>query len=287
MLFILFNPLANNSHGIDGVATVRNLFSSEQNKVYDITKINDIKTFCKDTEPDDTIVIIGGDGTLNYFINKIYPEKIYRNILYYAGGSGNDFSRDILFSSTHEFEKNLIPLNMYIEHLPEVHVQGQTKYFINGVGFGIDGYCCEQGDIERAANDDEVDYTSIAVKGLFGKFKPCNAKVTVDGEVREYESVWLAPTMLGRFYGGGMQIAPNQDRFNKENKVTLIVWHTKNKLRTIINFQKIFKGTHITKDDMVDVLTGHNITVEFDVPQAMQIDGETISNVTKYTVIYE
>jgi len=34
---------------------------------------------------------------------------------------------------------------------------------------------------------------------------------------------------------------------------------------------------------MITVLTGHEITVEFDQPSPLQIDGETILDVTKYT----
>lgn len=33
----------------------------------------------------------------------------------------------------------------------------------------------------------------------------------------------------------------------------------------------------------VDILEGHEITVEFDRPTALQIDGETIPGVTSYT----
>ena len=35
---------------------------------------------------------------------------------------------------------------------------------------------------------------------------------------------------------------------------------------------------------MVDVLTGHHIRVEFDRPTPLQIDGETIPDVTFYEV---
>ncbi|HEY8421918.1 MAG TPA: hypothetical protein VIL05_09300 [Thermoclostridium sp.] len=36
---------------------------------------------------------------------------------------------------------------------------------------------------------------------------------------------------------------------------------------------------------MVDIFTGHEITVEFDRPAALQIDGETVSKVTSYTAV--
>jgi diacylglycerol kinase family enzyme len=49
-------------------------------------------------------------------------------------------------------------------------------------------------------------------------------------------------------------------------------------------FPNIFKGEHIKDEKAVAILSGHEITVKFDRPCALQIDGETILNVTEYTV---
>ena len=56
------------------------------------------------------------------------------------------------------------------------------------------------------------------------------------------------------------------------------------KLKTLTVFPSIFKGEHVKHTEMVDVFSGHEISVEFDRPVALQIDGETILNVTEYTV---
>lgn len=168
-------------------------------------------------------------------------------------------------------------------HLPIVYVNGITKKFINGIGFGIDGYCCEVGDALKEKSNKPINYTSIAIKGLLFHFKPVTAKVTVDGVTEEFTKVWLAPTMKGRFYGGGMMVAPNQDR-NKIGVVTTVVYHTPSKIKALMAFPSIFKGEHIKKEKMVKVFTGKEIKVEFDKPTALQIDGETIQNVTSYMV---
>lgn len=49
-------------------------------------------------------------------------------------------------------------------------------------------------------------------------------------------------------------------------------------------FPSIFKGEHVKKKKNVAILTGKNITVIFDRPNPLQIDGETVLNVTSYTV---
>lgn len=47
-------------------------------------------------------------------------------------------------------------------------------------------------------------------------------------------------------------------------------------------FPSIFKGKHIAHKKYVDELKGEKIKVQFDRPCALQIDGETILNVTEY-----
>ena len=48
-------------------------------------------------------------------------------------------------------------------------------------------------------------------------------------------------------------------------------------------FPGLFKGEHVNHTKTVAVHTGQEITVEFDRPTPLQIDGETIPDVTSYT----
>jgi diacylglycerol kinase family enzyme len=99
---------------------------------------------------------------------------------------------------------------------------------------------------------------------------------------KEYSNVWLAPAMNGRYYGGGMNIAPDQSRIKNET-LSVVVLHAKSKLKTLMVFPSIFKGEHVKHPEMVEILTGKEIKVEFDKPTALQIDGETVLGVTEYT----
>ena len=88
--------------------------------------------------------------------------------------------------------------------------------------------------------------------------------------------------MHGRFYGGGMIPTPSQKR-EDNTKLSVMVMYGKGKIKTLMVFPSIFKGEHIKHKDMVEVLSGRTIKVEFDKPTALQIDGETILGVTSYT----
>lgn len=247
-----------------------------------MTQISDYESFFSSTSEDDNIVICGGDGTLNRFVNETKDLSIKNSIFFFSIGTGNDFNRDLGKESA---ATPTFRINKYIKELPTVIIDDTEQLFINGVGFGIDGYCCEVGDKLRKTSDKPVNYTGIAIKGLLFHFKPVTATITVDGRKYTYNKVWIAPTMNGKYYGGGMMCAPNQERLNKNKKLTLVLMHGAGRIRTLCIFPSIFKGKHIKHKKTVAIHTGHDITVEFDRPTPLQVDGETYLNVTKYRAI--
>ena len=278
MIYALYNPLAGNKTCEEQSRKLNELYRDELT-FKTMTDI-DYAGFFAALGSDDKVIICGGDGTLNHFVNDTKNIEIKNDILYYATGSGNDFLHDLGL----EKGADPVPVAQYLRDLPTVTVNGKHWRFLNGIGYGIDGYCCEVGDKLRATSTKPVNYTGIAIKGLLFHFHPANAQVTVDGKTHAFRKVWLAPAMNGRFYGGGMDIAPQQDRMNAARELSVVVMHGSGKLKTLIVFPSIFKGEHVKHDEMVQVLTGHEITVQFDRPCALQIDGETILGVTEYSV---
>ncbi len=284
--YILFNPLA--GHGDPTGQPWVTVLQSGGDEVI-LRQITDYpdkeayEVFFASLEDSDCIYLCGGDGTINRFANATEGLDIRHTIYYFAGGTGNDFLHDLDGQSADE----PFPINEYLKNLPAVEVNGERHLFLDNVGFGIDGYCCEVGDAQRAARAGQkdpkpVNYTAIAIKGLLFHYKPCGATVTVDGVEHRYERVWLAPTMKGRYYGGGMMPTPAQDRRDPEGKLSVMVMYGSGKLKTLTVFPSIFKGEHIGHPEMVDILEGRDIRVAFDRPTALQIDGETILNVTAY-----
>ena len=281
MQYVIFNPLAHNKTGLASTKSYLDGKIDGDFEYRDVTEIADLGAFIGGLTASDRVILAGGDGTVNKFINALDATPAC-TIDYIAVGSGNDFKNDI--QTRGELNGDFIRLNKYIENLPTVTVNGNTHKFINGIGYGIDGYCCEKGDEFKAKSDKPVNYTGIAVKGLLFHFKPRNATVTVDGKTLSFKKVWLAPTMKGKFYGGGMMVAPEQDRFAEDRTVSVVVWHGTGKLGTLMRFPKIFKGEHVKYTKMISICKGTEVKVSFDKPTALQIDGETVLGVTEYTV---
>ena len=274
---ILHNPLAGHGTHEEQITRIVNMYG-ENSSVEDITKIESYASLLSSLDPDDVIIICGGDGTLNRFVNDTEGIEISQDILYYPLGTGNDFLRDI----EKPFDCDPFSVKGYLQKLPQVEINGKKYRFINNVGFGIDGYCCEVGDKLKAESTKPVNYTAIAIKGLLFHFSPVNATIVVDGKTYNYKKVWLAPTMNGRYYGGGMIATPEQKRDDPNGDLSVMLFYGKGRLKTLMVFPSIFKGEHIKHTKMVAIHKGKEISVTFDKPTALQIDGETILGITSY-----
>lgn len=277
---VLYNPLAGNGKGENAAKKLKELLNGDELTFTDMTKVSDYRALFASMPEDERVIVSGGDGTLNRFINDTEEVAFANPVYYYATGSGNDFLKDI----GGNVGDKPVCIDKYLKALPTVDVKGKSYRFINGIGYGIDGYCCEVGDKLRETSDKPINYAGIAIKGLLFHYHPTSATVIVDGVEHKYKKVWLAPTMNGRYYGGGMIPTPKQDRLNKEHTVSVMVYYGSGKVKSLAVFPSIFKGEHVNHKEMVEVLSGKEITVRFDSPAALQVDGETIIGVTEYSV---
>ncbi len=273
MKYVMYNPISGGGKAVvEEYAKAQN----ERTELCDMTEIKDWKDFFLGIGEEDSILVFGGDGTLNRFANELSGIEIGCDIYYHPSGTGNDFALDVGMADA----KEPFLINEYLKNLPEVSVGTKTLRFINGVGYGIDGYCCAVGDKLREEKK-KIDYTAIAIKGLLFHHKPANATVIVDGVEHVFEKVWIAPTMVGRHYGGGMIPTPDQKRDSGE--LSVMIFHGTGRLKTLMIFPSIFKGTHVEHKKNIAVFTGKTITVKYDRPTFLQVDGETFYDVTEYT----
>ena len=279
MVYLLFNPLANSGNGEKTKNEVKPSLEEKFGEIteQDVTKLK-AEEFLKGLKGDDRVILLGGDGTLMHLANSLKGLKLTCPFYLYKAGTGNDFLNDVAKEG-----ESLVELNKYLENLPTIYVNDKEYLYLNGIGYGLDGTACEIADAQRAKGKDKINYTSISINLLLFKFKCPSADVTVDGVTKHYKKVWLASGMNGRYYGGGMLIAPKQDRLG--DKLTSVVFHDSGRLHTLMVFPKIFKGEHVKYTKMVDIREGKDITVEFSRPCALQIDGETVLNVKKYRIV--
>ena len=159
--YILYNPLS-------GGGKVKNDLDALEIVIPDdvifinLTESTALEETLSILEKEDYLILCGGDGTLNRFANDTAHLEIENEILYFPCGTGNDFAQEF----GRHYGDNPFPITEYLKDLPSVTVHGKSYHFLNGVGFGIDGFCCQEGDRLRQIPGKKVNYTQIAIQGL-------------------------------------------------------------------------------------------------------------------------
>ena len=278
MNYILFNPLANNGRGSEGldavIAAAVARCPGGTPVLADVTK-EDAAALLMGLSPQDEAIVCGGDGTLHFLINDLDGAVPAAPVYVWRMGTGNDFLRDVLGKK----KQQMVLLNPYLENIPTAEVNGRRLRFINNVSFGLDGQTCELGEQEKARLGRPVNYIFVALRLLFRDYQPARASVTVDGETREYKDVWVASAFNGRYVGGGMMLAPGQDR--KSDKLCCVVLHSLSRPRALLNIAKVLWGGHVKMKEC-DVRFGHEIEISFDRPMGNNLDGEPTERVAHY-----
>ena len=140
--YVIYNKKSNNNNGATGAFKIKEIWTQKELVYKEVNEFSTYRELFDSISPEDEVVLCGGDGTLNFLVNEIDCDAVENRIYYYPTGSGNDFWTD-LGKSTGD---GPVLINDYIVKLPTVIVNGMRKKFINGIGYGIDGYCCEEGD---------------------------------------------------------------------------------------------------------------------------------------------
>jgi len=77
-------------------------------------------------------------------------------------------------------------------------------------------------------------------------------------------------------------LAPVQER--SADHLTFITAHDVSRLRLLTILPTALSGKHIKFTKYIDCIEGKSISVEFDRPTTLQIDGETLNNVLNFSV---
>jgi YegS/Rv2252/BmrU family lipid kinase len=144
--------------------------------------------------------IIGGDGTLNYFINQ-YPE-IKLPLSIFKGGTGNDFHW-MLYGDI-GIEKQIQMLLNSTTQLTDAGIcNGQL--FLNGVGIGFDGAIVKDLLGKKKLAGKASYYISI-LKNIVGYTEK---KYTILKDSEEIiQDCFMISVANAKRYGGAFQVAP-------------------------------------------------------------------------------
>lgn len=268
MDIFLFNELSGSFNPKKINKMMQKWSKKHKTTTYGVSLIDlEIDKFFDGLRENDRLVVVGGDGTLHYFVNYINGIDVKNDIFYIPNGTGNDFYKSI----KKEIKK---PVNKYLLNLPTVEFNDKKIYFLNGCGTGLDGYVCSL--VNESKKKGKLSFFKCTYKG-FRKYKRTDITVTVDGVKHEFKRVFLASIMNGNVEGGGMKMTPKAKRLDEY--IDICVIHKLSKFSLILCFPLIYLGWHRIKRRAVTILSGKEISIDCPEGLYMQVDGEDFSDI--------
>lgn len=147
------------------------------------------------------IVVLGGDGTLNYVVNELDGRAFPISII--SNGTGNDSVKSL--HGELDFDKQVaIAIHGKISKFDLGICNG--RYFVNGFGIGFDGQVVKEMLGRNRKKGGHLDYLLTVLRIVSG-FKEKKLRFSMDGE--EFERTILLLTISnGTTFGGGFVINP-------------------------------------------------------------------------------
>lgn len=210
--------------------------------------------------------IIGGDGTINFFVNQ-YP-NLQLPLAVFSGGSGNDFHW--MLYDDKNVEQQVEQVLQGSVHLIDAGVCN-GKLFLNGVGIGFDGAIVHDllGKKKLAG---KASYLLSILKNIVGYHeKPC--LVQMPGETIK-QDCFMISVANGKRYGGGFHVAPNAEISDALLDVNIV--GKISPLKRVKYLPVIEKGEHLDLD-FIKYRQTKKIIIRSSTKLHAHLDGEYLS----------
>jgi len=231
-----------------------------------------------------TVVALGGDGTVNEVINGLLAEgegsadpRVRVTLGIIPGEKGNDLARtlgipfDYAAACRKLLQGRAVPLDLGRVTYARPDGEGR-RYFINVAGLGFDG------EVVRRVTPRLRGLHSPTLRYLGGllitlvTYGNREMGITIDGEELRRRAFSLV-ICNGRYFGGGMQIAPEALPDDGLFDVILIGDLTKGEI--LANLPRVYRGTHLSHPK-VGLYRAREIEVKAREPTLIQADGELL-----------
>jgi YegS/Rv2252/BmrU family lipid kinase len=197
----------------------------------------------------DTVVSVGGDGTINEVVNGLYASGNIRDIALgiISTGTGSDYIRTVGVPRRYEDscrcllnpKKRTVDLGVveYTDNDKPVE-----RLFVNFSGFGFDAEIVRRTTRQFKALGSLPAYLMGLLVTLVA-YRNKDISLKVDGEMIE-KRVCAVVMNNGKYGGGGMLAAPDADLADGQLDVLIVGDMSKPDL--LRSLPRIYKGTHLT-----------------------------------------
>ncbi len=209
------------------------------------------------------IFIAGGDGTLNYFINK-YPLPALPVVIF-KGGTGNDFHW--LMYGDKSFDEQL-QIACSADPRPIDMGQCNDRFFINGVGIGFEGEVAKALTGKKKLPGKTSFLLTILQKIVSYRSKCYTIKT--EHKIIKGKKL-LIDVSNGRRAGGGFHIAP--EAMADDGLFDIVIASSLNPFQRLHYLPVIEKGKHLGLS-IINYFRSNHISIESNSCIQYHLDGE-------------
>ena len=280
---LIVNPVAGNGRGAKLWPRLRDELHAEGAKFdYVLTERPDHATeLARQAVADGCrfIVAVGGDGTIHEVVNGLVVEgQVAEGVVLGAVscGTGADFARTVgLVRDPLAAARRLLYGSDRKIDLGIIHCwrEGRevVEYFPNAAGIGFDGEVAERVNRMSKAGGGTIPYLIGLVLTLI-TYENKPVTITLDDRTLEARANAVIAAN-GRYFGGGMYIAP--DARPDDGFLDVVILGDLGKVELLINVPRVYRGTHLTHPK-VDCYRSRVVRVESEQRMILQADGEYV-----------
>ncbi|WP_100065745.1 diacylglycerol/lipid kinase family protein [Miniphocaeibacter massiliensis] len=234
-----------------------------------------------------TIIVLGGDGTLNEVVNGLKNINLI-TLGVVPIGSGNDFVRSFGDKKTYQqyLESILSPKEIVEYNMGIVENENYTRKFIVSSGIGFDASITNTVNysifrkIFKNTPIVKLIYIFSTIKILI-QYKSLKYTVHEDNKVTEFDNGFFCVVMNTPYEGKAVKFCPNAKGY--DNYLDFCIITSKHKLKIVYLILRAYFGKHITSKS-VYISKGKNFKIECSDITHCHTDGEQIgkSNWAKY-----
>ena len=216
-------------------------------------------------EDEARLIILGGDGTFNEAANGVAGTNA---ILYFVScGTGNDFVKTLGLP-----KDPVKALALQLDASPRAIDAGfiNDRLFLNVSGTGFDIEVLRQTERFRARFKGLAAYL-LGLFAALGRFKPVEATVTAGGRTFEAR-LTIFEVANGRYYGGGMLVAPDA---NPSDGLFDVVYVDAVDRRRIIKLLPLFVNGKFISLPVTHTLRAEEVVIESP-GMTINLDGELL-----------
>lgn len=228
-----------------------------------------------------TIVSVGGDGTLNEVVNGFFgengsPINPDASLGVISRGTGCDFIRAAGIPKNElAAAARLFAVPARLVDVGRVRFRGHDgqeneRFFLNIADVGLGGETVDRVNHTTKAFGGFVSFLVGTVASL-ALYSNKDVEIAIDGGEPLRARVCIVAVANGRYFGGGMQIAPRAVLDSGHFDVVIV--GDLGKLELLWNLPRVYKGAHLTHPK-VTCLTGRHVIIRSREKVFLDTDGE-------------